>query len=91
MIGLVFSKPKHDRAFADTTPKRSWWAEAPRDAWKCIYQWERINRLMLQRKIEQPTAKREVPDWEKRWKQKQPEGYAVVEVEQGTSAMEDDE
>jgi hypothetical protein len=77
MIGLVFSTPPPEKK----QKTRSWWQDIPRELWKATYKWEALSRLRVQKRIEEPTAPRQTPDWQRRWNKSQepPESYARVE------------
>lgn len=76
MISLVFSKPSPPKddspqqwntQYKDTKATSSWWVGISRDSWagKVWENW--TERLRYQRAIPEPTAKKEVPDWQRRW------------------------
>lgn len=65
MFLLVFNTPPPDdqRPFKETRPLSSWWVNVKRELWGVTYGQEWRERLQYQRKIEEPTARRESPPW----------------------------
>lgn len=71
MIGLVFNQPpKTLGPFKKVDDVGSWWVGVSRDSWAATVYQNWLDRLKYQRAIQEPTAPRETPDWQKQWRKR---------------------